>query len=168
MTGSETPDGGVDHHVVDVAHLFAVFLAQPDDDGVLVPALAELRRGGARDVRPDRVGHLRGVEAEERGLGAINLHRQLGACFVAAEPRIGDARRVLHQVLYVLGDPPCGLEIFAANLNRHAPAAAADPTRHQLVDLVVAAGRVGAHDDARKSRQLPPEIERNLIARALA
>ena len=61
------------------------------------------------------------------------------------------------------------LEILAADFDGHPSAVvAAHAARHQAVDLVVAAAGIGAHDDARNARQLPPQIERDLIAGALA
>ena len=75
--------------------LLAVFLAQPDDDRILVAALAEQRRLRAGDVRADRVGDRAWCQAEQRGLRPVDLDRQLRPPFVAAEPRIGDARRVV-------------------------------------------------------------------------
>ena len=142
--------GGVDHHVVDVRYQLAIFLLQADDDRIFVAALAELRRVGACDVRADGVGDLRRVQAEQRGFGAIDLHGQLRARFVACEPRIGDARGRLEQVLHFQCEPTAGFEIFTADFDAHA-ALVALTARHQPVELVVAAARVGADDDSRNT-----------------
>ena len=139
LDGQRDAAGGVDHHVVDVAHLLPVLFTQPDDDGILESALPELRGRRAGDVGPDRVGNRRGIEAEERGLRPVDLHGQLGTRFFAAEPRIRDARRGLQKVLDVLRDARAPPEIFTADLHRHASAAVVQPARHQLVDLVVSA-----------------------------
>ena len=59
------------------------------------------------------------------------------------------------------------VEILAADFKGQ-PAAAVVAAREEPVQLAVAARRVGAHDHARNARELTPEIDGDLIARARA
>ncbi len=142
---------GVDHHVVDVRHLLAVFLLQADDDRIFVATLAELRGHRPCHVRSNRVGDLRRIQAEKGCLGPVHLHGELGTRFVTRESRVRDAGRRLKQVLHLQSDSARRLEIFAADFDAHAGVVAL-PARHQAIDLVVATAGVGADDDARNAR----------------
>ena len=95
------------------------------------------------------------LRPKSAAFGPIDLHRQLGRA--ASRLSRGSATPgVVKQVRYVLGNPPGLGEVLTANFDRHAAAAVVQPARHQLVDLVVAAAGIGAHDDARRARKLTP------------
>ena len=55
LDGQRDAAAGVDHHVVDVAHLFAILKTQANDDGIFVSALPELRGRRSGHVGPDRL-----------------------------------------------------------------------------------------------------------------
>src|SRR5262249_32962281 len=88
---------GADEHVADVGDALAVFLAQADDDRVLVAALAVLRRLRALHVRLDGVGDRLDGHAEHRRLRAVDANRDLRPAFLAADAHVGDAGRAGHQ-----------------------------------------------------------------------
>ena len=155
-----------DEHVVDVVDVLALVFAQADDDRVFLPGLAEQRRLRAGDVGANRVRQRRGADAEQRGLGPVDADRQLRPSFVAAEARIGDARRVVEQLLEALRQVLRLVEIFAANLEREPAAAVVAAAGEQAVQVLIAARRVRADDDAGNARKLAAQILRNLFARA--
>ena len=95
---STRPCGRRNQDVVDRVDAVAVLLAQPDDDGELLAALAEHGRLRAADVRADRAGHARDGQAEQGSLRAIDADGQLRPAFFAADLRVGDARRLLEQL----------------------------------------------------------------------
>jgi hypothetical protein len=146
------PPGRRDEDVVHVADLLPVFLAQPHDDRVLEPALAEERGLGAGDVGANRRGDLRDAEAEQGRLLRVDAHGQLGPAFFAPDLHVGHARRVLHHLARVERHASRVGQIEAADLQGQAAVAAA---AEHAVDDEVAARRPCAHDHARQPRELP-------------
>ena len=147
-----------------VADLLPLFLAQADDDRILVALLAVHRRLGAGDVRADGVRDAGDGEAEQRRLRTIDVDRQLRPAFVAPDPRVGDAGRAVHQRLRAQREPPRVVEVLAADFERQASAVVV-AAREEPVHLIVAARGVGADDDAGQARQLPAQLHRDLLAR---
>ena len=82
---------------------------------------------------------------------------------IAADLRVGDARRLLHHGLRALGERPGVGEVLAPDLQREAPAAAAG---EHAVHHVVAAGGAGAGRDAGKRRgETPAQVDGDLVVR---
>ena len=91
-----------DQHVVDVRDLLAVLLAQPDDDRILVAALAETARPACRRRWSGSCWRRRTRSRRAAPPSAGPPDRQLGPPLVAADARVGDARRAVHDRLGVL------------------------------------------------------------------
>ena len=72
------------------------------------------------DVRSNRVGDLRRVQPEERGLRTIDLHGELRTRLVAREAWIRNAGRRLEHVLNSSAMRASCFQVFAANLDAHA------------------------------------------------
>ncbi len=139
-------------HVLHVADLLALVLAQADDDRVLVAR----SRGYIAACVPATLVRIVfampvTVRPSSAALARSTCTASSGRAFVAADARVGDARRAVHQVLGVLREPPRVGEILAADFERE-PAAVVVAAREEPVHLVVAAGRVGADDDAGHAR----------------
>ena len=105
LAGSTWPLGVLSSTSPTDGDLVAVFLAQADDDRVLVAGFAEHRGLRAGDVGADGVGHTGHGHAEQRRLVAIDAHGDLGPAFFPPHARVGDARRGVEQRLDVLGEP---------------------------------------------------------------
>ena len=78
----------IDQHVVDVFDTLTILFAQPHDDRIFVAVLTEERGLCAGDVRADAVGHVGHRQTEQCGLRAVDVDRQLGTAFFAADPRV--------------------------------------------------------------------------------
>ena len=111
----------------------------------------------------------RGADAEQRGLGAIDAHRQLRAAFVAAEAGVGDARHRVEQVLGGLGDAAATSTMSSPRISSDSrpppPPPLPPPERKRFIWLLppdalartITPGMPG---------ELPAQIDRDLLARA--
>ena len=110
---------------------------------------------------------LRHGQAEQRGLRAIDAHRELRPAFVAADARVGDPGRRCRSGPSPPGRPAASRSrSLAADFERRAGRRRCCRPR-EPVDLVVAADGVRADDHARDAGQLPPQLHRDLFARSL-
>ena len=104
-------------------------------------------------------------------LGRSTLTAISGTAFFASDLDVGNAVGILHHRARVLRQPARIVEIVAANFELQ-PARAAvvvlAAAAEEPHDLVVAARRIGADDDARQcSTQLPAQRDGDLLVRAL-
>ena len=158
----------VHEHVADVGWIWpAILLAQPDDDRVLVAALAELRGRRSGDVGLNRLGDTVDREAEHRGLRTIDADRELGPARRSWPTRTSAMPgRVLHQRDRLLLDPLGIVEVVAADLERETRASL-PPPRMKFSWKLPPPG-LARDDDAGDAGQAAPHILRDLIARARA
>ena len=100
------------------------------------------------------------VSPKHGGLVAVHADGQLRPALLAAEPDVGDARRLQHDVARLEGEAPRVVEVVAADLERQPRVAAA--AEHPAQDEVAARGP-GPDDHAGQPGQLPTEILGDLV-----
>ena len=136
--GTTWPAGRADEHVADVGNPLAIRFAEPDDDRVLVAAFAELRGRGAGDVRLDGGGHGLRRHAQHRGLRPIDADRDFRTSLFAADADVGDPGRPFHHGAGFLRNPPCVVEVFAADFQGEARVAVAAAEHPEQLEVAAA------------------------------